>query len=835
MRYRLFPRKLATAMLLASTALTYGALAQTATPAATPDATTPAQSAPAAGQGGSFGSSQPTDIGRIKSTGGEATSTGVTRVDIGGGYMIQEDQAKSRSTVTRDAIAKLSPTSNPYQLIESLPGANVTSTDAFGLNGGNITVRGFNSDQLGLTIDGAPVNDSGNYALYPQEYLDAENIGQVSLAQGFTDLDSPHIGATGGVINIYSIDPPKKAGGFVDFSYGSNHTTREFIRLETGQIGRARGYFSYSHYENDHWRGPGGDVRDHFDAKVVIDVREASKITISALYNHELNNFYANPTQANFNAFGPYAPQNNEDTVYNPGGTTLKQNTGTNGYYKLRINPFDNLVLSAPSTFALRDNLTLDVTPYFWYGYGSGGGYSSVSESGFNYGGQRITQDLNGNGTTTDKINLYTPSITRTYRPGIISKLNYQLDNNKLTLGYMYEAAYHHQYGTASLVNPDGTPQDAFAEVNNIVIKSGAYAGKLLEKRNTVTNTRTNIIFGGDEISLLGDKLVLDIGVKQAFVSRHGDNELPSGPYATITPYRNLTDTETLPVLGVSYKPNPQNQFFAGLATSFRTPQNFSLFDSVSLTSTAANNGFVVGGKQKPERAIQIEAGHRYQGDVLTTAVSVFGYHYQSRQFQTNIPDPAGGNVFISQNINAGNTTTYGIDAEVGTRPINNFRPYVSAEYLHATLDGDIQTSSSLNGKTINDYLPTRGKYVPNAPQFSAAVGVDYDDGHLFGNLNIKYTGMQYSSFTNDESVGSYGRVNMGIGYRFDDFSYAKKPEIRLNLYNIADQTVLTGVNSVSSTAKNITGRNGGTISGSAPSYYVGQGFAALVTLSSAF
>jgi iron complex outermembrane receptor protein len=162
---------LATALLLASTALTAPSWAQTAaSPTSTPAPATPAASnSTQTVTGGTFGGTLPTDIGRVKAK-GETTPSGVTRVDLGGGLMIQEDQAKSRSTVTRDFIAKQASTSNPYQLVEMLPGANINSPDAAGLNGGNITLRGFNSDQIGLTIDGAPVNDSGNYALYPQEY-----------------------------------------------------------------------------------------------------------------------------------------------------------------------------------------------------------------------------------------------------------------------------------------------------------------------------------------------------------------------------------------------------------------------------------------------------------------------------------------------------------------------------------------------------------------------------------------------------------------------------------------------------------------------------------------
>ena len=124
----------------------------------------------------------------IGSTPRPVSPGGVSGQDIGGGYMIQEQAKKTRSTVTRDAIDKQSVTANPYQLINLLPGVVQTSNDNTGLNGGDIRVRGFTSDRIGLTIEGMPVNDSGSYSLFPQEYVDAENIGQLSLSQGTPDL-----------------------------------------------------------------------------------------------------------------------------------------------------------------------------------------------------------------------------------------------------------------------------------------------------------------------------------------------------------------------------------------------------------------------------------------------------------------------------------------------------------------------------------------------------------------------------------------------------------------------------------------------------------------------
>ena len=125
---------------------------------------------------------------------------------LGAGEMLQEDAFKGRSTVTRASTERNLPTGNFYQAMNLLPGMNSFSYDATGLFGGGLTVRGFNSDQLGVTINGVPINDSGNFAVYPMEYTDQENLCLQSIAQGNPDIESPHVGATGGSVSLINHD-----------------------------------------------------------------------------------------------------------------------------------------------------------------------------------------------------------------------------------------------------------------------------------------------------------------------------------------------------------------------------------------------------------------------------------------------------------------------------------------------------------------------------------------------------------------------------------------------------------------------------------------------------
>ncbi len=90
----------------------------------------------------------------------------ITGKKIGMGLMVTEDAPKARSTITAEELEKQRPTGNAYQALEMLPSVNSYNMDATGLFGGGLTLRGFNRDQIGATINGVPVNDSGNFAIF---------------------------------------------------------------------------------------------------------------------------------------------------------------------------------------------------------------------------------------------------------------------------------------------------------------------------------------------------------------------------------------------------------------------------------------------------------------------------------------------------------------------------------------------------------------------------------------------------------------------------------------------------------------------------------------------
>ncbi len=320
------------------------------------------------------------------------------------------------------------------------------------------------------------------------------------------------------------------------------------------------------------------------------------------------------------------------------------------------------------------------------------------------------------------------------------------------------------------------------------------------------------MLFVGDTLTLLGGRLRIDLGMKFAMVNRDGTNNLPGPQYRV-----GLNSAQPLPRAAIRYQITPATQVFASVSTNFRSPTEYVLYNTYDVFGDQLTKGT----SQRDEYSISEEVGMRYQGKLLDGSLTAFNYNFTNRQVSTLV------DTVIGSSINAGGQTSRGVDAELGLLPIRHWRPYISAEYLHATIDNNFAVDG--------DYLPTAGKTAVRSPAFQGALGLDYDQGTYFGNLALKYTGSQFATFDNDERIPSHSQADATLGVRLPDVGFIKKPEARLNLINIADAKFLSGVASVTPNAQDARGVRGAVIAGAAPTYYVGPGFAAVLTLVSAF
>lgn len=733
---------------------------------------------------------------------------------LGTGLIDQEDTPKARSSVARSSIDKARATADPFQLIELLPGVNTYSQDATGLFGGGLSIRGFNGDQIGLTVNGAPINDSGNYSVFPQEYMDQENLCQVFVTQGSTDTDAPHVGASGGNLGIVTCDPQDVRRLRLTQTLGQDRLYKTFVRADSGLLfdGRFKGFLSISKSEVDKWKGRGGADRTHIDAGAELALAPGSRLAFSALYNRAMNHNYKTLSKAQYEAFGGNfeflesyggnpAPVTGtaQTAVFAATSGTAPVTPQNNAYYNLSQNPVRNGLFTVKGNFQLQPNLRLDLEPYYWYSYATGGTQQkTLSESGFYNpasGKNDGRADINGDGDTLDTVLVYGRNVSTTHRPGATVRLNYQLDSHKLVAGFWYERARHYQASPAVRVDANGNPLDPWLEQGYILRPDGS----AYQARRQMTINTSQELFLQDSFSLLNDKLRIDLGVRRPSVTRDFNNYANESAGMDYQVSQSFSDT--LPSLGVRYQLNPVNQVFFSVAKNFKAPSNAAYQNLVDAS------GQVRVPQPRAETAINTDLGFRSQGTDFTFSGTLFRVVLSDRQ--ATAYDVQTGNVDA---VNVGKVKLNGLELEAGTRPyFGGWSAYGSYTYTDSRTQDDLRSG-------VATYLPTAGKVFPNTPAHMFGASLQYAAGPFYAQLQAKYTGRLYSTLTNDEETPGRTVVNLNLGYRLPDTWLVRNQTLRLNVSNLFDRKYLI-LNAGTGDAVSTNASGPGAV---APSYFVG-------------
>lgn len=635
---------------------------------------------------------------------------------------------------------------NVFKAIELTPSLNVQTDDAYGLGGGSIRLRGFDDRQIGVTIDGMPLNDSGNFALYPHEYADVENLESITVERGAVSKRSPFYVEIGGAIRITTRPPSNKFGITLFPKYGTNDFRRIFFRVDTGRLPLGtKAFFSYSHTEADKWKGPGKhpEYRDHYTLGFQQNI---GRLFWEFYYdlNVQLNYFYRplNYQQAldleRFRRFD-YTPN-----LIFPGGNGLVHNNATIrdnnlNYYKFYKNPYTNHQLRANFELEITKDIKLTFKPYMWIGRGSG-----TSATTFTIGRNTYIA--------------YREAYNYTDRPGFIAEINFKVLQGNLYTGFWYERSELKQWQPSFpvRVNPDGS----YTLITSTV-GTPRFQYNYIQK--TITTTNTPYVFY--ETSELFGRLDLNVGMRFASVKRDFSNYLttnmPYYPRDGIFDDPNLrkdprlsyvkTYKKTLPSFGVGFKLTENIYPYFAYAKNFRVPPNF-----IGTIPTNVDAQFVVN-QLKPEESHSYDLGVRFEFDKFYVVPSLYYVDYKNRLIR--IADPTDPNLIYLRN--AGKVEAYGYELEVGANPFRFLSIYGSYSYNVAEFKDNCTTLA-----TGNPVCGIRGNQVPDTPKNMLKVGMHL---RLYG-FNIKpsvqYIGSRYGTVDNRERIPSYTLVNLSVDRR---------------------------------------------------------------------
>ncbi len=731
---------------------------------------------------------------------GQTRTVVITGKKTGMGLMVTEDAPKARSTITAAELEKQRPTGNAYQALELLPSVNSYNYDATGLFGGGLTLRGFNSDQIGATINGVPVNDSGSFSVYPQEYVDQENTCSEFVTQGSTDVDSPQVGASGGNFGIITCNPEDKQRVRYMQTIGQLNMYKTFVRYDTGRLadGRSKAFISISRAKSDKWKGEGEAQRNHIDAGFNYDWDRFNYIHATVLWNSAKNNNFQSYSRADFAKYGyywDYAPVFAGHATPTAGKADVDPGTSTASpaYYKLSMNPFQNAIASATAKFRLRDDLDIKIVPYYWYGFGNGGTQQkNLSEATGFLGG---AVDLNGDGDTKDTVTIASASVTRTSRPGITTSLNWNVGNNNIIAGVWWERANHEQTQPAVRVDNAGNMNDLWLQDGQLKRANGVpYQG-----RDWKTVSTAYQAFIQDTITLMDDKLTVNVGLRTPHIKRDFTNFANEG--ANVNYHIQRTYDDVLPQIGIRYRLTNDDQLYASLAKNMKAPGNFVYATTNGNVFWDKTTGAVtIKSDVKPEVSYSFDAGYRHQTSKWIGTVDVYATDFRDRM--ATAYDPVN---LVSSTTNVGKVKNYGFEVEAGNTPINGWSAYVSYGYIHSEIKDNLQVGS-------NQFVPTAGNEFPLTPKQKLGLSLQYEQGAFWGRLTAKTTSQQQATLANDEQVPGYTLFGIDGGYKFQDFGAIKNPKLTFNVsnltskeyYNPSSQSVINAKAYGTVTAKNV-------------------------------
>jgi iron complex outermembrane receptor protein len=732
-----------------------------------------------------------------------------------GGAIVAEVEPKSRASVDSEFIQRQVPGQTILSSLNLMPGVNFTNNDAFGSAGGDITIRGFDSQRIALLWDGVPLNDSGNYAIYPNQQLDSDLIEKATVNLGTTDVDSPTAAAAGGTINYITRRAADEFGVRAEVALGSDNFQRYYGTLETGRIGPwgTKAWISGLYTQNDLFKphdaakgAPGKIEKWQVNGRIDQEFGDIGQASLIMNYNENRNNFIRRATLAQFNQRA--IPVNEASCVLMPTPGAGAQVDNCPNFYGVNINPSNTGNIRGLSSWNLSDNLILTVDPSFQYTLANGGGSQVFRETDAQLIGNSgaLGRDLNGDGDLLDSVTLYRPNTTNTRRYGVTSSLIYKFgDNQSVRVAYTYDKAKHRQTGDMGFVGRDGHPENVFAgkdgEGTPVLLPDGTN----LRRRDRASVAELNQVAIEYRGRFMDDRLLLNVGLRAPFFKRDLQNfcyqRNTFDAYCTTeigTPVPGTDDGTGRPL--VTFKTSALNPLTAGQPSQYASPRKWTLkyddvlpnvgvsYDFTDQVTAYASYAETLSAPRTddlydrtlvdpgPETNKVYDLGVRYQTPVFLASATVW-YSDFSNRIERVFDEQAG----IAFSTNVGDVKLKGFDGQLGWQPTEYLSAYASYSY----------TDSEIQNNIVGVSLPTDGNMLYENPKHQGAVRVTYDPIESVSiGVQGKFVGDRWSNLVNTEKFPGYTTWDLDARWKLDQFGL-EGTYLQANVTNLFDERFL--------------------------------------------
>ena len=659
--------------------------------------------------------------------------------------------AQPVSVISDKVIRDIIPTSSDYnETAKYTPG--FVSVNTNGVGDSKSGWRGFQDGQFNITFDGIPFGDVNDPTHHSAAYFPASFLSRVTVDRGPGDASQIGYAPFGGTLGLWSLQLSDKASGSIQGSYGSFNTFTTSVTGQSGKVlgGDTRALVSVSQI---HTNGviQNGDSQT-YQGLLKIDTKFGDlKVTALASGGTERYNNVNSITWAQRLAFGTNYGQVNNDP----------RTTQFSGYNNsLKATDMEYIRLEGDVAGFKLDNTAY--TYSYWYPrYQTNGvdqsidGPATIANKGtlvkvtFPQGGTSYTYPVtSGDVTGYNKFNSYRAwgdifRLSRDFNGGFL--------NGTLRGGLWYERVGNERFQQYS----DYTTGINYDKLSTTIPANASFK---LALTSYVTNVQPFVEYEWRPT----DRLTIIPGYK--FESFTRDHEAIVNQTTLLPMSYKHTYTANLPFLTARYMVMPDLSVYAQASKGFLAPTVSAYY----VANPALNS-------IEPQQTTNYQIGTVYKTKDFTISADI----YQVTATNFPVTSTVNGLTYYQ---NGGTARYQGAEIE-GT--------YAFGNGLAAYASGALISAKFTEGAN-------KGLRVGNAPSYTLAGGLVYDDQTYFASLLHKIVGDQYGSAgqvvgsaTTDASlnkIGSYNTTDFVAGIRTDvlkRMGFGERAEFKVGVSNI--------------------------------------------------
>lgn len=731
------------------------------------------------------------DLGTIKM---ESDAVGLKEVSVMASVAVDRQTPVAVSTISPTLIAEKLGNQEFPEMLKSTPGVYATKSGG-GYGDSRINLRGFESNNIGVMINGVPVNDMESGKVYWSNWAGLSDVTRSQQVQRGLGASKVAIPSVGGTINILTNSTDAKKGGSFSYGIGNDGMEKEMLTLSSGLMDNGWAVtFSGSHSKGNGWIKSTDYEGWSYFLSIAKQINDAHRLTFTAFGAPQWHN--QKNTRATIEAYENHQDgrRMNLDYGFKNGE---RYNTAYNFYHKPQI--------SLNHYWTISDKTYLSTSVYASISTGGGRSNAGAKKGWLRYNADgsvgpdtKVTPDgyidfdaiITENAASTSGSQAIIVNSNNSHEwYGVLSTLSSKLsDNLDLTAGVdlRYYLGKHYQdiedlLGGAYYLDNTNINRDA-----NQRLKKDDKVGYYNDGK---------VGWGG-----LFGQLEYSKGALSAFASGSlSMTKYKRVDYFQYAPVNQATDWENFVGFsikgGANYNLDEHHNVFTNVGYFERAPffSNVFLNFKNDLNADAAN-----------ERVFSFEAGYGFRSNKFSANINGYYTKWMDKSFATTVRRGSDDYRF----------NVLGIDAlHMGVEMDAKYQPTDRLTFTGMMSLGDWKWDSNATGTGVNiddvtsSEVETLDIYakdlkVGDAAQTTAAVGVDYQ---VFDNLkvgvNYNYYADLYSYFnitsrTNaaDNSqawkMPDYGLVDLNVKYDF--MIGGLNASLFANVYNIFDTSYLS-------------------------------------------